>query len=535
MSERSAGSTEVRLAIQTDSGTEHIVGVARGSGLTAAAGLFEFVGRFFIAAILARALDASGYGIYNLAISTASIFVGISMLGLDDAMVRYVAIQMGRRDPSGVRGTMQLGIGISAAIGVVLGLVLYLAAEPVAVGFFDEAELVPILHVFAFIVPFLTLSNCLLGITRGFGRVDQAAFAENVVQTIVRLALLSVLYVIGLDVFTAAVIFGIADVAASIVLIVFVRRLLPYRPGQAPPPRREARAVFGFAIPIWISGLLNQFRSNVQTFALGAMSIAADVGIFSVAARVNGVSHVLYRSVIVAVKPSLATLYDQGETLRLRRLYSATTRWTLTVNLPFFLVMVLYPKEILSVFGGSFVGGATALVVLAFGELAVAATGTCGSMIDMAGHTRVKVVNSVVWIALVVGSSVLLIPEWGVLGAAMATAISTGLINVIRTLEVWLLDGLHPFAFDFWKPLVAGGIAYGIGLLAAVVVPTRGSFLIAAGEGVIVGLVFLGLIAAFGIHDDDRMILGRAGKRLKGRARRGEGSRRDRDGAGGKS
>jgi O-antigen/teichoic acid export membrane protein len=480
-------------------------------------GLVEFVFRLGIAWILARALGADGYGLYTLVVSVAALTVGLGGLGLDDAMVRYLAIQTRRGDRAGMRGTMQVGIVVSLGVGVLVGIGLYAFSGWLAVGVFDEPALLPLIRIVSGVVPFLLLSNVLLGVTRGFNRMDLATFAENVVRSGVRFSLLAVLWFLELDVVAAVIAFGLADVSATVVFIFFVRRLVRAA-GPPVPPRHEYAEIFGFALPLWLSGLLNRFRRNLETFVLGVLSIAADVGVFTVAARVNFISHTVYRAVIVAVKPILAQAFADGDRATLARTYSSTTRWTFTMNLPFLLVTVLYAEDILGVFGPEFVDGASAFVVLAFSELFIAFTGTCGSMIDMAGHTRVKLVNSVLWVASALGLSILLIPPFGVIGAAVASMASVTLVNLVRTLEVWILDRLQPWRRDFWKPAAAAIAAGAWGYSLRLIFEGHSIWSVVL-QGIPVVLAYVGVLAMLGFHDDDRVILGRIRDKLTRRAR----------------
>lgn len=491
-----------------------ILAAAKGGGFLAGGNLVEFASRLVISFLLARLIAAEGYGLYNLAISAATIFAGIASLGLDDAMVRYVAIMSRRGDRSGVWGTLQIGFGVSTVAGLVMGAILYLAATPIAEGMFDEPRLTPLLQLLALVVPFLTVSNVLTGCARGFGRMDHAAFAENVVQSVIRMALLSVLALVGLDVFTAIVVFGISDVASSVTLVVLLNREFSLRQPLRRNVRRDVRDVFSFAVPLWLSGLLNQFRKNIETVLLGALTAVADVGVYSIVTKINLVSHVAYRSIIVSVKPVLAAQFDQHDHEGLSRLYTAATRWTLTLNVPFFLISVLYPEPILLIFGDAFAAGASALVILAIGELVVAGTGICGSIIDMAGHTRLKLANTVLWIVLLLGSGALLIPRWGLVGAATSSLVATGTINVVRLLEVWIVERLTPYRDGFWKTVVAAIAALGLGLLMRELLPLDGSIVKAVAQGLAVVAVYVGVMLLLGIAPEDRLVYQRVMRRL---------------------
>ncbi len=495
----------------------HILASAKGGGMLAGGQFFEMASRFVIAFLLARAIGASGYGLYNLALSAGALFAGLSALGLDDAMVRYVAIQTRRCDEAGVWGTLQIGLGVSLAASLVMSATLFMAAEPLASGLFNESRLVPLLRVFAVIVPFMTVSNVLAAVARGLKRMDYAALAENIVMSVVRVVLLGALMLVGLDVLVAALVFGIADVAATVTLLVCINREVPLRGVFSAGARREYRAVFRFAIPLWISGVLLQFRKNLEILLLGALSVASSVGLFAIVGRVNLLGHVVYRAVVTSVKPVLAELHSEGDRHELARVYRASTRWTFMFTLPFILLMVLFPGPILSMFGQAFAAGATALIVLALAELANAGTGTCGSIIDTTGHTRVKLLNSLAWLAILFGTSMLLIPRWGVLGAAVASLVSTAAINAARVLEVWYFERIQPYDRSFLKPATAGLSAYGLGTaLNMAGSPNPGPVRTVATAVLVLG-AYGGVSLGLGLAAEDRMVIERVLRRLGAR------------------
>ena len=493
----------------------NVLATAKGGILLAAGSFSEFASRFVIALLLANFLGAEHYGLYVLSISAATIFMGISALGLDDAMVRYVAILFGRSDRVGIWGTLQIGLGVSALAGGVMGGVLLFGARSIAEDLFNEPRLTPLLHLFAVVVPVLTVSNVLAGIARGFGRMDYAALAKNAVQPVVRMVLLAALAVTGrLDLFAAAVIFGISDVAAIITLMLLLNKQVPLYESLRPYVRRDFKDIFVFALPLWLSGLLRQFRRQIELVMLGALSAASSAGVFAVINKVNLVAHVFLLSIIVAVKPILARLHDRRDQEELAHLYVTATRWTLTLNVPFFLVMVLYAEPLLLVFGKTFASGATALVILAFAELVNAGTGICGPMIDMTGHTKVKLANSVLWTILLISGGALLIPRWGVVGAATAALVAISTVNLLCVLEVWFLERLTPFNRTFWKPVAAGVVALIVGLMLRQWMPVGSDWEPAVLQAATTSTVYAGMLLLLGLAPEDRAVLDRLIKRI---------------------
>ncbi|MDQ5816607.1 MAG: flippase [Actinomycetota bacterium] len=494
----------------TSRASDGVLATAKGTGYLAGGSFFEFAARFVIALLLARLMGPAEYGLYVLAISAAALLAGISQLGLDDAMVRYVAILSGRGDREGVWGTIQIGLGISVAVGCVMGGVLFAAATPIAESLFDAPALAPALRFIGIIVPLLTISNVLAGVARGFGRMDHAALAENIVMSLVRLGLLGAAAALGrLDLLVATIIFAVSDIAASLTLIVLLKRNVPVKALFRSDVRRDLRPILRFALPLWMSSLLRQFRRNIETFLLGALAAASTVGVFAVVGRVNLVGHVFLLSILLAVKPVLARLHDRHDREGLQEIYRTATRWALTLCVPFFLVMVLYPRPILTMFGEAFGSGATALVILAFAELANAATGICGPMIDMTGHTKVKLANAVLWTALAVTGNALLVPRWGLVGAAVAMLIAIVSVNVLCVIEVWVLERLAPFDRNFLKPAAAAVIALACGWLVNEAVPLGTDLVQAAMRGIMVSAIYLGLLLLFGLPVEDRLVVER--------------------------
>jgi O-antigen/teichoic acid export membrane protein len=177
--------------------------------------------------------------------------------------------------------------------------------------------------------------------------------------------------------------------------------------------------------------------------------------------------------------------------------------------------MVLYPRAILAVFGDAFVTGSTALVIVAFAELANAGTGICGPMIDMTGHTRVKLANAVLTSALVIGGSIVLIPRWGITGAATASLIAIVTVNLARVLEVWFLERLIPYSRAFLKPVVAGSAALIAGLLLRRWMPVDTHVGRALFQGALVGATYLGLLFLLRLTPEDRFVLERVAHKAR--------------------
>lgn len=468
----------------------NIVNVARGGGVTFAAKLFLSASRFAIAVLLARLLGAEQYGLYNLALSAAALCSGIALLGMDAALVRYVAIAASRRDEAGLWGTLQVGAGAGLIASTLVGVGLFALAYPVAALLFREPALAPLLQLASVLVPFLTLNDTLASASRGFKRMDYSALAQFIAQPIVRLVLTLALALLGLNAALAVLVYGLASAATALIQLALLNRQFALRrPLQA--GRRDTRAIFGFALPFWLSSLITTFQGNIQTLLVGALSSIAGAGVFAMADQLNSLGNLFSSSINISARPLIAELHDRGERQQLGEVYQTAAKWALTVNLPIFLVTVLYAVPILAIFGAEFTTGAMTLVILAWANLVNVGTGMGGIILDMAGYTRLKLTNSLVRLGLYLGLNVLLIPRWGIVGAAVTVLIAEGVINLVRLAQVYALLKLLPYNRSFVKPLAAAAAAL------AGVLTIGGQF---PGEAGLIGVALLAtlLLAIYG-------------------------------------
>lgn len=499
------GTTEPLIAEQRTS-DRTLLSVAKGGGFLAAGNIFNAASRFVVALVLARVLGVDDYGAYNLAVSLAFALSGIGNLGLDAAMERYLAVFAARGDTAGLRGTVRIGVIGSAVASIAVAAVAFALAPETAARVFDNRSLAPLLQLVALFIPVLVLTTLLSAAMRGFRRMDHSAFAENFVQPLFRTVVIAGLAIVGFDAAGATIVFGLSFFSALVVLIVLLRRRLRGVPPTA-HVRVHVREVAVFSFPFWLSGLLAQFRKSVQPVLLGAFRDVASVGIFAVASAANMVTTTINLAITKSLRPVLAELLDRGDRAATERLYRTTTRWTLSISLPFFLVMVLFPESVLRVFGRSFQVGAAALVVLAFSGLADAASGTSGTVIDMSGYNAVKVVNKVVWVGLSLGLNLLLIPRFGIMGAAAAALAASVTIQTMRVVEVWMLARLLPYDRLIFKPLGAAVLAFAPGMAIRQWSDGTLGVVPLAATAILIGLVYVGVLAALRIEEDDRLVL----------------------------
>jgi O-antigen/teichoic acid export membrane protein len=496
-------------------GDKSILGVAKGGGVTLVGKTFTNIGKFITAFLLARLLGATAYGTYQLALNVVTLLAGLVVLGLDTALMRFIAISVSRQNERRTWGTIQIGIGLPVLLGSIVGVGMFALSYPVATQVFHDAKVAPLLQVASVIVPLSVMGDTLIGAIRGFKNMEYPVYAKFIIQPIFKLILIGVASFLGLNAIRATMIFGVGELIAALMLIYYLNKLFKLKRSWS-AAQRDLKGILIFSLPDWLAGVMDTFRGNIQSILIGSLSSIAGVGIFTVADQLNVIGHDFYSSINTSAKPYIAELHDRGDRVQLERLYQVTAKWALTVDLPFFLILVLFPVQILSVFGKSFEGGATALIIMALASLIDVATGMCGAVINMTGYTGLKLFNNVLSLVLSVILNVILIPRWGIVGAAVSALVIMALLNLIRIVQVYVLMRIVPYNSAFLKPLAAGLLAFLFGYFLKQRFSFESGILHLAVHTGILCIVFVGAIWTLGLSAEDHLLWSRIRSRIFG-------------------
>lgn len=492
-----------------------IMTAAKGGGITFGGNLFEYAGRFVFGIVVARFIGAEQYGVYNLALTPLAILATLALLGLRASMVRYVPMFARQRDEEKLWGTLQVGLGLTLVVSIVLGGGLFILAELVANRVFHTPELAPFLRIAGFAVPFTALIDILAAATQGFKQMQYKVYAQDIAVTSIKLVLAVVFLVMGFGTLGVVSAHVVATVSACVMLLYFLHKLFSFnRPVLV--AQRNVKQMLGFSLPVYFSQIIDVVGGNLGILLLGMLSTTTAVGIFAAAARVSVVGKLFHSSIVAVSQPIVSDLYSKGDQDQLEHFYQVMTKWTFTFNFPLFLIIVIFSGPILSIFGDSFVAGSVVLVILAFGFLIDASTGICGVVINMTGHTWLNIINSILVVALMVTLNILLIPGLGLMGAAIAAGVATAILNLSRLLEVFKLFRLWPYNGEFIKPILAGVTALAVTLVIKQWLFVGTSLIYLALGAICLLLTYVIMILVLGLSQEDHMILKRLHSRLKG-------------------
>lgn len=499
------------------SGNRDLLKVASNAGIVAIGSAAHKVLRYLLSLLLTNTLGAGLYGIYVLSLTVTDIFKIFSVMGLNYGMIRYVSIFSGKGDAAKVKGVLAFIIKISSAVSIVLTVALYLSANPIAHGIFGKPMLGGALQLLAFALPCTVVAFVLMAAFKGFQRLKYVVYVENLFTPTVRLALVSVCFVAGWKLYGVLAAVLVSSVLGSMLAFYYLWRLFPEISRASLKGEVERRTVVGYSFPLFLTAFLSVFINRTDILMLGYFAEAENVGIYAIAQRLSHLVFFVSASFIGIFAPMISELHALNQRERLRSLFKTVARWVVTLSLPIFLVLVLFSEPVLRLFGEDFVEGKMILYILCCVTLFNSVIGLSGQIIGMTGRSKLTFINALLAAMLNVLLNLAFIPKYGMVGAAVGTAISIAAVNVARVVEVFYLERMQMLSAAMLKPLLVGSASVALILFVRRYLIIGDGLLDILFYSALFGALYFGTLLMTKLEEEDKQIVMAVRDRIAGR------------------
>jgi stage V sporulation protein B len=419
------------------------------------------ISRLLYNVVIARLLGPTPLGIYYLALTVANLGGVVAVGGLDMMVVRYLSQYRIDRDWGAFRGTLRFAVGGVAALGLVATLALLALAPWLATTIFNKPEVTTPLRIMSIFVPVSALETVLLAATQSFKEMKYKAYIESILNPTLRILLVVLVFFLGGRLYSIICVHIVSLFICTILSFMALRRCIPVDL-KAYQARTDYPDVLRYSFPLLIFHILTYLTLYLDSLVVAHFRSSAEMGLYSVCIRLIIVTSFILPAISHIFGPMISELHHRNEFARLSEYFKLVTLWGVELYIPVVLVFVIATNSILGFFGGEFRAAAPCLFILVIGQLVNNITGPVGLVLNIAGMTRLQSWNAAAVVAVQAVLSVLLVPRFGLLGAALANGVAAVSINLIRVLQVRSRLGMHPFSPALLKPLVAGATALAV-------------------------------------------------------------------------
>ncbi|WP_048098135.1 flippase [Archaeoglobus sulfaticallidus] len=399
---------------------------------------------------LARILGAEQFGVYSLAIAVGSMAISFATLGIDNAVMRYIAFSHGRKDLEGIRAHFYYFAKVKAVITLIVSTILITLSPKLAEIFNDERLSIPF-ALAGLIVLVASFSNFLNSFFRGLQKFDYSFFRQIVYETS------RWVFVIPLALFFLASGAVLGSVLAYTTSLIFLFVLaIKHRElifGNKTHISPKVNNYMGFMTIASISGIVYAY---VDSIMIGYLMDTTYVGYYRAAYTIV--------FAIIGFASSLATvLLPTFTQISLRDIENALerlNRYSAILAFPSVVLLSHFSKELIStLYGRDFLPSASVMFYLSFALI----PGTFSYLITIFNakeRADIRAYIVITSMVLNVALNYALIIKMGITGAAIATVISRFFVISATIVLLNRVLGLQPKIGSCLRPLVATVIMF---------------------------------------------------------------------------
>jgi O-antigen/teichoic acid export membrane protein len=399
--------------------------------------------------VLARLLGITQYGIYIYVVTWLNILVLLSKLGLESSLVRFVSAYKAQEKWGLLRGLLRSSIRYVALASLFIGgitaiVIWYLYDNKIG------REQATTFWIALLLLPVLAMNGLRQATLKAFRHVVLAALPESVIRPLLLLAMVISAFYIQvqqpLSAFQAMIFNLLGTLAAFGIGTVWLFKAMPEQ-ARYVPCAYAGKEWLRVSLPLLLISGMSIVLNQTDIIMIGLLLGTEPTGIYAVTSRIASLVHFGLTAANAIVATMIAELYSTGKHRELQRMITLSARGIFIFTFPISVLLIVFGRQVLALFGTEFIQGYSTLVILICGQMINALTGFVGLLMTMSSHQR-----EAAWI---VGISALmnivfngmLIPVFGMIGAGFATAMTTILWNIIMFFYVQHHLGINPTIF----------------------------------------------------------------------------------------
>jgi O-antigen/teichoic acid export membrane protein len=386
--------------------------------------------------LVARALPPTDVGAYFVILNLAGILALLSMLGLNQAVVRGVSEAMTRGRPAAAAGVVRTSLRFTAAVSIAFGIVYLLAGQTIGKQVFGSATIAGATAWIAVFIPLTALRLLVPEAFRGFNDIKWATILGDAATNLTLAVALATIVVGGWNTNLTQVLVVSVVLAAVLVVLSLGRLRIKVRP-LGIDPDAGGRTLLLIALPLLATNLSWNLMVQIDTILLGIFRSGADVAYYVAGSRLAALLLVPLLIGMSFLAPLITELWTQRRFHDLERLLRTTAAATgLASGVGLLVLALLGPWALTFLFGDYYRRGSTVLLVLAASSFISSMGGYSGLALMMAGEQMAAMLITMFVAVVTIAGTAVAAHTSGALGVAIAMACGVTLQNVLTLIAV---------------------------------------------------------------------------------------------------
>tara|TARA_B110000444_G_scaffold14125_1_gene12097 strand:- start:3846 stop:5183 length:1338 start_codon:yes stop_codon:yes gene_type:complete len=397
--------------------------------------LGSFFGYVFLW-MVTRTLGASAWGEYVIFLAILNILSIFSRLGIDKLVLKLVAAS--NKNISAIKSIYILSLKLILIISVSISGIIFLLSESFAYLIFDNSSVTIIVKLSVLILPLFSVICLNENTLRGLKMIKEFAFFQRTAKMLFSVGFF-IIYFYFIN-YSLPILVVYSYLSALIIIFILsslrVYNLLKNVDCDS-SININYKKMLKQSLPMMLSSSILLLMAWTDTLMIGSFMGEYQVGIYNVAVKVALFTTLTISAVNSIVAPKISESFNNGKSREFKEIIYYSTRLIFYSTLPVLLFIFIFPEVILSFFGKEFIVAKMTLLILTMSQAINALSGSVGTILNMTG--KQKVYGNILLIALLINVTLnyLLIPIYGINGAAIASASSLIFWNLYSVIYIY--------------------------------------------------------------------------------------------------
>ncbi len=436
-------------------GNGYLKTIVKGAGIVFIGLFVSKILSYLFRIFIARYFGLGDYGLFSLGLAVLSFFATFAILGLQTGVIRYTAHYRAKGDKKRVKGVITSSIKLVLPASVIMSFLMLISSPYLAINVFKEPELVNVLLILSLSIPFSALFAVLVSVFTGFKQIKYKVCSESFFINLAKLVFIIAFGAWGFGVVGIAWAWTIATILALMLSAYFLKKVYPiFRTKVVSIPMKKE--LLSYSLPLLFTASMSFFVLWTDTLMLGYFKNVSDVGIYNAAMPTAQLLIMFPNALAALFLPIITELHAKNKIVELKKVYKTVTRWTFYINFPMFLLLVFFSRQVLNLlFGPEYITGYIPLIILSMGLMFRKSVQSV-RILEMLKKTRNILYIVILTTVLNVSLNYLLIPLYGMRGAAIATMVTYVAAFFLYFFFSYRFSKMTPLSLNMMKAVVAG-------------------------------------------------------------------------------
>ena len=391
-----------------------------------------FIG-FILSVVIARWLGANDLGLYRMTLTIYGVVTLVATFGIPSALIKYIAEY--KEDEEKLNQTTSCGFINAVIIGLIAAIAIFFFA-PFLAGIFKMPELSTLLKITAIALPFASLYSSQSGLLTGLRKMKYFAVLMAG-HSVLMCILIVTLVLLGFGVEGAISGFAISVAGACFLGSILSKKFFKL---SVRHHIQNTKKILSFGGKIFSAGAISQINYQADIILIGYFLTATQVGYYAVAVALSRFFWIIPQSIQRIVYPTASEYWSNNNHAALQKMVDKSMKYTACALIPMGLGVGFFANDIITtIYGEKFIHAVLPLLILIIGTVINGIPKSLGGTIAAVNRPDLEPKKMICSASVNVVLNILLIPRFGITGAAIATMCSLligGALHLFLTIRL---------------------------------------------------------------------------------------------------